>query len=197
MSKSEISRTDNLLPNNPAAYRDGDKIIDFLINRESAVSLSDKEKEKLERLFWINQELFRFKKRSEIKDLYMVKYPCTSMQTAYREINEAMYVFGAAHRLDKKYEQHFLTEISRENIKIAFATKDNKKISEALKVHMEITGVNREELEAFDFDKIASNITLNVDVKVLNQIQNMLSPGVVDLDKILEFPSAEDNSDER
>lgn len=172
---------------NIAEWTFADKMIAKLSGQE--VDFNSEEHAKTKRCNIIFNHLMNGLTRREIVTWFKEHDDYSSLHhsTFYRDIIDTQKIYGKIHQLDKLFEQSFLAEQSRKNIKRAIGTNDIEKINKAIQTHYLVCGLDKDGVDAIDFTELAKSVivNLNVDMKVLQVIQEQSASGALNLDSLL------------
>ncbi|OFY87849.1 MAG: hypothetical protein A3F72_02970 [Bacteroidetes bacterium RIFCSPLOWO2_12_FULL_35_15] len=193
-----MKKNRKLIPSakNLKGFREADLIIAFLENPDDS-KLPAKTRENYERYIIINNMLMRYNQHSAVIGFLKDKYEMSERKARYC-IAETQYIFGQMIKVNRPYEIAYLLELSRKNLEIALNSRDNKKISMALKCHLEIVGpeLDMNDMPDFsDFEPHKYSIVLPSDLQ--KQLVSLLKDGAINLSakmpsKMLNFKDVED-----
>jgi hypothetical protein len=171
--------------NDFSGFREADKIINYLKDPSGKTQLNSTLRKKLDLYTIVYNLRLQFKQNSHIVGILTAIHK-RSQKQARIDICETEYIFGKVMKIDVLFEKNFMLEASRKNLEIAYLTKDNDKISKALKVHKEIVGEELSEAEMPDFSKFESH-TYNIVLppQILELIKQLMGQGAINLTSII------------
>lgn len=167
------------------AFREADKIIAYLNNKDEKSNLPANLKTKLDRYLFIHGLRMRYKQHSYIIGHLGEFYKRNERQARY-DIAEAEYIFGKAIQISRQYELAFLLQMSIKNVELAMTSKDVKLITMALKMHHEIIGPEQDMSEMPDATKFEQHVyNMILPPGIGDLLKNMVSSGALDLSKVM------------
>lgn len=172
-------------------YNHADQIIKYLMGDES-VQLTDTEKTKLDNCRMIHGFRMKFMRKSDLVNVIERTMNIGARQ-AYNLINETERIFGSVNPVHKDYERQFCLDMSRKNLEIAYESRNTIAISKALVVHAKLAGLEEQLPELPDFAALEQHkYVLTLSKKITERLEEMLKPGAVDLDKVIQRPNLND-----
>lgn len=107
-----------------------------------------------------------------------------SQAQAYREIRDAETLFGAK-KANKQIKRQIAEEMAKEAYRLAKAKGDQKTMVSAVRAYNEATGINIEDPDLPEFEKIQPSLIVTVLPEGVEKgILNLLEGGVVNLNKM-------------
>ena len=95
-----------------------EKLIEYLVVGRDKISLTEEEKNKLDRYFFVYDQLNQKKSRHEVVNKVVAIYNVSRTQ-AYRDIFNAQYVISSSISIDEKFYEIFLLDSIVETIRLA------------------------------------------------------------------------------
>lgn len=168
-----------------SGFREADKIINYLKDPSGKTQLNSTLRKKLDLYTIIYGLRIQFKQNAHIVGILETIHKRSKKQ-ARIDISETEYIFGKVYKIDILFEKAFMLEASRKNLEIAYQTKDNDKISKAIKVHKEIVGDELNEAELPDFSKFESH-TYNIVLppQIVELLKSLLGQGAINLSDLI------------
>lgn len=166
-------------------FREADKIISYLNNKDEKSSLPANLKTKLDRYYFIHGLRMRYKQHSYIIGHLFEFFKRTPRQARY-DIGEAEYIFGKAIQVSRAYEIAFLLQMSIKSIELAMASKDVKLITMALDMHHKLIGPEEDESQAPDVNKFEQHIyNMILPPNIADLLNQLISAGAIDISKVI------------
>jgi len=104
---------------------ENEKLVEYLLNGDETVKLSDSEKERMKRYFFCHDLISQKRSRHEVSRKMQVKYNISRAQ-AYRDIYHMQYVIGSSLSIDENYYEKFLIDSIIETIRMSMKKLDFK-----------------------------------------------------------------------
>ncbi len=104
---------------------ENEKLVEYLLNGDETVKLSDSEKERMKRYFFCHDLISQKRSRHEVARKMQVKYKISRAQ-AYRDIYHMQYVIGSSLSIDENYYEKFLIDSIIETIRMSMKKLDFK-----------------------------------------------------------------------
>jgi len=159
-------------------------IMELFDGKRREVHLTDFQKEYLEQVRAAYSMTLAVKSKK-----YMVGALCTqfdiSIDKAYRILRECSEIFAEVARVDKEIHRHTAIEMAKKSYRIAKKRNKVREMIEATKALIKAAGLDREDADLPDFEKLNPSLIINVLPEGMeDQIQQMLSAGAVNLNNI-------------
>ena len=107
-----------------------ENLIEYLVVGRDKISLTEEEKNKLDRYFFVYDQLNQKKSRHEVVNKVVAIYNVSRTQ-AYRDIFNAQYVISSSISIDEKFYEIFLLDSIVETIRLAAKKGDLRAKSQA------------------------------------------------------------------
>lgn len=182
-------KNDNLpiLPENKTTTKD--KVISWYISDEGEVELSENEEK--QRLRWVKAYGLLCKGCSPFKAVpILMRVTGVSEAQAYRDIKNAISIFGDVQKSEKEGYRNILFEYAMKTYRLAAKKGNLREMNRAIGNMAMLKGLDRDDPDLPDFTLFQPH-EVNIDVphEVLELLQKMLSMGAVDVSAILKNQS--------
>jgi hypothetical protein len=154
---------------------ENEKLVEYLLNGDETVKLSDSEKERMERYFFCHDLISQKRSRHEVARKMQVKYKISRAQ-AYRDIYHMQYVIGSSLSIDENYYEKFLIDSIIETIRMSIKKLDLKAKAAAERNLAMVLGFPRPDDNRITPDMLQQNIliiTSDVSALGLPKIANL------------------------
>lgn len=117
-----------------------------------------------------------------------------SQSQAFRTVKLTEMLFGAQRKANKEFKRQIAEEMAKETYRMAKEAKDFKAMAAANRAYNEATGINIEDPELPDFEKLQPSlniVVINPDIE--SRVKDLLAQGPLDLAELRKNkPPAED-----
>jgi hypothetical protein len=154
---------------------ENEKIVEYLVNGEQSVILTDSEIERMNRYFFCHDLISQKRSRHEVARKLQVKYEISRAQ-AYRDIYHMQYVIGSSISIDENYYEKFLIDSIIETIRMAAKKTDLKAKAAAERNLAMVLGFPKSDDNRITPDMLQQNmliITSNIEALGLPKIKNL------------------------
>jgi len=159
---------------------EAEKLIEYLVKGKDHVNLTDKEREKLERYFFVYDILNQKKSCHEAANRLCAKFNLSRAQ-AYRDIYNAQFVVASSISVDEKFYEMFLLDAVVETIRMAAAKGDLRAKAQAERNLAMILGFPKDDDNRIRPEMLQQNILI-----VTNDPQAIGLPKLPDRDEMIE-----------
>lgn len=164
-----------------------DRIVAYMTDDESAVELTEHEKQMLTR--WMEAFTLQrnYNSTADAAAILQKRFPEISRATAYRDCANALNLFGDHNKATKDGIRHLLKEIIMDAIKIARAKNNEANMMKGAVAIAKVTGINDNDPDLPDFSALEPHTyELGLDNKTLAAIKAMISGGSIDLRSVVD-----------
>jgi hypothetical protein len=154
---------------------ENEKIVEYLVNGEQSVILTDSEIQRMNRYFFCHDLISQKRSRHEVAKKLQVKYEISRAQ-AYRDIYHMQYVIGSSISIDEGYYEKFLIDSIIETIRMAAKKTDLKAKAAAERNLAMVLGFPKSDDNRITPDMLQQNIlivTSNIEALGLPKIKNL------------------------
>lgn len=160
-----------------------DKIFAFYLERDQ-VKLSPKEEEIRERWSACFSLLCQYHSPQQAVGVMQQRFGISEAQ-AYRDVKNAMELFGDVTASDKQAYRHILFEFAMKIFQLAATKSDLAEMNKSLNTMVKIRGLDREDPDIPDFSMLQNNtFNINLEQSQLAALQNIIKSGVIEVDTI-------------
>ncbi len=136
-----------------------EKLINYLVLGSEKVKLSKTEIEKLERYFFVYDQLNQKKSRHETANRLEAKFKISKSQ-AYRDIFNAQYVVASSISIDTKFYESFLLDAIVETIRLAANKNDLRAKAQAERNLAMVLGYPKDDSNKIKPEMLSQNILI-------------------------------------
>lgn len=160
-----------------------DRIFAFYLDRDR-VKLTEKEEVIRERWSACFTLLCQYHSPQQAVGVIQQKFGISEAQ-AYRDVKNAIELFGDVTSSDKQAYRHILFEFAMKIFQLAATKSDLSEMNKALNTMVKIRGLEREDPNMPDFSLLQNNTyNINLEKSQLTALQNILKSGVVDVNNL-------------
>lgn len=147
---------------------------------EGSVTLSPFEQEMKERIKTAFSLLLNFHSRQQASSVMMQQFDI-SQATAYRDIGNALKIYGDINKASKEGMRYIIFEYNQKLLQLATKDKNLEQMGRALDRMIKLAELDKEE-NLVNLEKLAAmDITINISKGAEKQLKEMSKDGVVDL----------------
>lgn len=148
---------------------------------DAAIELTEHQEEKRRRLLSIISLMTKGKANSVILK-HLQKDHGLSLAQSYRDIRDAVVVYGDLRKAEKEGIRWIQYDLALNVYRKAMKSEDWKAANQAQRNMIKITGIDREDPELPDFEKLKPSLNIVViDQEIEDKVKALLQAGPVDL----------------
>ena len=138
---------------------ESEKLIEFLVKGKDHVQINEYEKNKLERYFFVYDQLNQKKSRHEVVNRLIGLFNISKAQ-AYRDVFNAQYVIASSVSIDEKFYELFLLDAIVETIRLAAKKGDLRAKAQAERNLAMVLGFPKDEDNKIRPEMLQQNILI-------------------------------------
>lgn len=155
-------------------------------NTDNPVVLTELEEEYRQRMVSCWSLLCNYHSDEQARRIHAKNYGLKD-RTAYRDVQNALYVFGEVSRTDKEGRRQQMYEWCVRALQMAKDQGDVKSMNRALENMMRLTGADQPDGDSPDFERLAPSLVVTaLPQGIEDAILSMLKGGSINLNKIPE-----------
>lgn len=163
-----------------------EKIFAWYVDKGNTIILSDKEEEQRKRWEAAFSLLCNFHSIEDARPVLEKQFNISSAQ-AYRDIKNAINLFGDVTKSEKEGYRHIIFQYSMKVFQMASRDRNIMEMNKAISNMIKIKGLDREDPDFIDPSKVEPHeYRITVPTKVKKELQKLLEDGYVDLSEDIE-----------
>lgn len=169
-----------------------DKVLAFMKDELAESELTEHEQQMVIRWNEAFTLMRKFMSAADAAAILMKRFPGLSRATAYRDIANAISLFGDISATKKDGIRHLSTEMIKDAYAIALARNDADAMIKAAVAIAKVNGVNINDPDTFNWAELEPHkYVLGIDEKMQKALQSMIRGGKIDLTMFVDAVAAQ------